>query len=595
MTKRKLGVLLAGIVAVSAVASAAALAGDNESGFKTSQPSMLKQGDRADVSFEPIITVGDTLRGYKFEALPDGISLLPRGNGRVDLFVNHEASTVPFPYSAPFGNATPASSELNQNDYDNSQVSLLSLNQHSKGVLFGRLAITSNENYQRFCSNYLATSNEGFDRSLFFTNEEAQDWVYRSGTAWPGPNLLPAGTPGAEQTGVVVAYDPKNGKHKTIYGMGRHNHENDVAIPGYDDLVVISGDDTFNTTPRTIGTPPRTTNSWSQLYSYIADDTDAIWNDTGKLYAFRSNGPEDGYYDMTVGSAPISGSFVEVPKEIARGKNEDGAELLSSQFPGMDAPPSGTPDGPQWVLDQWGDTEGVFRFVRIEDVAYDKRPGMSNVVYLADSGRGRRPTDSLDTPFRSTNGRIWKMVLNANDPKIVDSLSILIEGDDMPVQTLSRIHQPDNLETTANGSLLIQEDPGSSQQFAANSTDPNRTEARIWRFDLSAAVSASNPQVVAKVDQSADEGPTDVDGAGTNAPPAKVYGALGAWESSGIVDASSIWGEGWFLVDVQAHTLWVEKARGPDLLAPTGAGAEFNDFRYKREGGQLLAIKIPGA
>ena len=70
------------------------------------------------------------------------------------------------------------------------------------------------------------------------------------------PGALPGGfsprDPGREQAGVVVAHDIKNGKTKPIYGMGRHNHENSVAVPGYDGLVVLSGDDTFNTTPRTL-------------------------------------------------------------------------------------------------------------------------------------------------------------------------------------------------------------------------------------------------------------------------------------------------------------------------------------------------------
>ena len=52
--------------------------------------------------------------------------------------------------------------------------------------------------------------------------------------------------------------------------MGRHNHENSVAIPGFDDLVLLSGDDTFTNNP-----------SQSQLYSYIAPDADAVWNDAG--------------------------------------------------------------------------------------------------------------------------------------------------------------------------------------------------------------------------------------------------------------------------------------------------------------------------
>ena len=88
--------------------------------------------------------------------------------------------------------------------------------------------------------------------------------------------------------------------------------------------------------------------------------------------------------------------------------------------------------------------------------------------------------------------------------------------------------------------------------------------------------------VVASFDQSAAS-------TAANLNPSKP-GSIGSWESSGIVDASSIWGAGWFLLDIQAHTLWIEVAPGPDVVAPEGP-----DWTFKREGGQLLAIKIPGA
>ncbi len=216
-------------------------------------------------------------------------------------------------------------------------------------------------------------------------------------------------------------------------------------------------------------------------------------------------------------------------------------------------------DGPQWVLDYWSrlPANHVFGFVRVEDIAYDKRPGMSNVAYVVDSGRG---TAGVSQPGRSTNGRVWKMVLDPTDPKKVTSLSILIEGDDMPVKTLTEIHQPDNIESTANN-LFLTEDPGSSQQFPVGSTDPAATTARLWQYNLATGVAS----VALKVDQSADEGPTDVDA--TTAP-----GNLGAWESSGIVDASAAFGPGAFLIDVQAGTLWVEKRPGDDNVAPPGPG-----------------------
>jgi hypothetical protein len=159
----------------------------------------------------------------------------------------------------------------------------------------------------------------------------------------------------------------------------------------------------------------------------------------------------------------------------------------------------------------------------------------------------------------------------------VTSLTVFVEGDDNPVKTLSEVHQPDNIETTPNG-LLLTEDPGSSQQFPVGSSDPAATTARLWHVPFANPGAA---EVVAKVNQSADGGPTDVDG--------RTAGNQGAWESSGIVDASKAFGPGAFLIDVQAHTLWVEKAPGDDN---NGDGQP--DFTYKREGGQLALIRIPG-
>jgi hypothetical protein len=204
---------------------------------------------------------------------------------------------------------------------------------------------------------------------------------------------------------------------------------------------------------------------------------------------------------------------------------------------------------------------------------------MGNVVYIVDSGRG---TAGISEPGRSTNGRVWKMVLDPDDPTVVDSLSIAVEGDDNPVKTLGEIHQPDNIETTQTG-LLVTEDPGSSQQFVlADQGLPNATTARLWYVPFSGA----SPEVVVKIDQSADGEGTDVDG--------RPDGNWGAWETTGIVDAAGAFGPGAFLINVQAHTLWVEKAPGPDTFIGTDVVPGDPDFTFKREGGQLLLIRIPG-
>ena len=564
--------------AITAFGSAEAFAGDHR-GFKTAQPSMLTPV-KPGVKISPLLTVGDVLRsGYRFESIPDGISVNPRHHSRVELFVNHETGKVPFPYNP--ANPTAANGE---NDFDNSQVSRLTLDRQSARVLRGSFAITSDLGYQRFCSNYLATWREGFDRKILFTNEESPDWVYRQEDSWP-PEM---GDPAEEEAGLVVALDVKSGKHKPIYGMGRHNHENSVPIPGYGKPVVFSGDDTFTSGPLTGVFPAGAIPSQSQLYSYIAPGTKSLLADKGDLWAFVSDTPGvKNYYDVAPGSGTeVKGHFIKVPRDIATGKNPDGSELKAADK-GFPLPPangswqtdirSDTPvgiDGPQWVLEYWSDINNVFQFVRVEDIAYDKRPGKQNVVYIVDSGRGRTAAQSLDTPFRSTNGRVWKMVLDRHDPTVVKSLTVFAEGDDNPVKTPGEMHQPDNLETTRSG-MLVTEDPGSSQQYPADSTDPDATTARLWHVPFS-----GSPEVVLKVDQTQDGGPTDVDG--------RAAGNLGAWESSGIVDASAAFGRGAFLIDVQAHTLWIEKAPGDDN---NGDGQP--DFTYKREGGQLLLIRIP--
>ena len=586
--RRRMAFACATLAMATAISGTTAMAANG--GFKTSRPSMLTPV-KAGVTVTPLLTVGDVFgdSGFRFEAIPDGISLRVRGQGRVDLFVNHETSKVPF----PFNSTTPTASN-GESDFDNSQVSHLVLSRNSAGVLDGSFAIPSSGGFQRFCSNFLATAKEGFTRDILFTNEESPDYVFRQEDSWPPP----VGDPDEEENGVTIAYDVRTGQYHTVYGMGRFNHENNVAIPGYDDLVVLSGDDTFTSGTLTLPPGPNPATSapaQSQLYSYIASDTDSLLEDEGDLWAFVSdNSSFTDYYDFTPGSTQsITGHFIKVPKNIATGKNPDGSELMSADV-GYPAPDGGWQtdlrttgpavpiDGPQWVLEYWSHLNHVFQFVRVEDIAYDKRPGMGNVVYFADTGRATAGDPGAN---KSTNGRIWKMVLDPDDPTQVDSLSILLDGDDSAVQTPGEIHQPDNVETTATG-LLVTEDPGGNNQFPANSADPNATTARLWYVPFSSPTSA---QVVAKIDQSADEGPTDVGPAPT---PDLPFGNWGSWETTGIVDASAAFGAGAYLINVQAHSLWIEKAPGPDTFID--AETDNPDFTYKREGGQLLLIRIPG-
>jgi hypothetical protein len=540
MSRRRTGALIALSAAVltTVVAAGAASARTDPAGFKTTQPAMLSPAAPG-VTVEPIITVGETLpSGYRFESIPDGIALVKSGR-EIEAYVNHETSTVPFPAGI--------------NDFTNAMLSKLTLSKKDASVLAGEYVIRSEQNYQRFCSNFLVGGAHGFSRPIIFANEEATDWIFRTGVAWPGP-IVP-GTPGAEQAGVVAAYDVRSGVTRTIYGMGRHNHENSVALEGYGHPVVLSGDDTF--------VAPS-----SQLYLYSAANGNAVWNDEGTLYAFVSDNPAVNDYGDLAGPASVSGHFIPVPRMIATGKKADGSDVLAADV-GYPAPPAGTIDGPQWVLEHWSNVNNVFQFIRIEDLAYDRDD--KRVVYMADTGEPRALPDPATGRLRRgpsgtigpwPNGRVFKMVFDRKDPLKVLSLSILVDGDALGAAgagNTALIHQPDNMESTS-GSLLVQEDPGGHNQYAPG--NPAGTTARVWHVNLATGATT----VVLRVNQSAQ--PT---------------AQQGAWESSGIVHAKGWgWGKDAFLIDVQAPTLVVDRAPGPG-------------FEYQREGGQLLLVHIPQA
>ncbi|MDQ2996587.1 MAG: PhoX family protein [Chloroflexota bacterium] len=509
-------------------------------GFFTSQPAMLT-ATAAGGAVQPIISVGDTLSsGYRFETIPDGIGILPNGKGTVDVFVNHETSLVPFPLATNIANCTTTTC---LSDFDNAQVSRLKLHQKSGGVLAGELAITSASNYQRFCSAFLADDSVGFRRPILFTNEEATDFV-----SLPPAQAWPADPSNQRQAGLVVALDAKNGKTYEIPGMGRMNHENSIIVPGgWNKIVAVTGDDTFSAPA-------------SQLYMYMANSDTDVLADKGMLYAFRVtrtatgpvnpadafNGAND-YGDIVVGDS-WGGQFIPVPREIAVGD--------------------------QAGLENWSNANNVFQFIRVEDLDYDKNN--PRIVYFADTGEPRALANPATGRLRRgpsgtlgpyPNGRIFKMEFNANAPTVVDSFSILVNADLGGYNNFGVIHNPDNVGASAN-SLMITEDPGGHNNYSAGT--PGAPTAGVWRYDLA----SGGLSVAAAVDQSADP-----------------LARLGSWEASGIIDASAIFGPGTWLVNVQAHSIFVETA----TRTITVGGVTSGPVLFKREAGQMLLLTVPGS
>ena len=74
----------------------------------------LAPGVPAGASVTPIISSGETLGGFQFQGIPDGIGVRP-GAARhtVDVYVAHEETTVPFFGSADFQDASVSKLTLN--------------------------------------------------------------------------------------------------------------------------------------------------------------------------------------------------------------------------------------------------------------------------------------------------------------------------------------------------------------------------------------------------------------------------------------------------------------------------------------------------
>ena len=148
----------------------------------------------------------------------------------------------------------------------------------------------------------------------------------RTGEAWPAT----IGAAEARQIGAVVAIDEKTRRTtRPIWGMGRHNHENSVAIPGYGQPVVLSGDDSFVSNP-----------AQAQLYSYIADELRRGLERRGRPLGLRR--PTASTTTTTSRSArpmSVTGKFVKVPKDVATGTQPDGTELMAADK-GYPPPPN---------------------------------------------------------------------------------------------------------------------------------------------------------------------------------------------------------------------------------------------------------------
>jgi hypothetical protein len=476
----------------------------------------------------PLINSGeDPFGSGLFQGIPDGLGVVP-GTGYIDIYVTHEQSHV------PFGVGT----DPKLADLEDASVSRVRVDLATRSVMDLAVdVIPDSAGFLRFCSAFMAGPAQGFDHYTFFVNEESNEDILGvpSGAPYgPDPALS-----GHRQAGYSAWLDTQTGEYDVIARLGRLNHENAVVVPAttWNEIAILTGDDTFNT-PQVNG---------SQLYLYTAKDDDAVMRDKGQLWAFQVTA-DDGvsvdpynafnqandFLDISMGEV-FSGRFIHVPNDVARG---------------------GTDIAPQTALDSWSNANNVFQFIRVEDIDYD--PTHPNVVYFTDTGSSVA-ADAVSgrmTSVGGTNqqGRIFRIELNAKDPRIVDSFTVLADGasviDNASPATNKSMRRPDNIDVGAN-SIMVQEDQTGG--------------AKVWRYDRTLGTWSHIATAVQT--------------------PA---------ETSGILDVSPWFGSGWWALDVQSHVNLASFTQGPFTWVGPPSTAT-GTYSKRLEDGQLLLMYVPGS
>jgi hypothetical protein len=207
-----------------------------------------------------------------------------------------------------------------------------------------------------------------------------------------------------------------------------------------------------------------------------------------------------------------------------------------------------------------GLTGGATKFLRPEDGAWDPRPGHQNDYYFVTTDQFNTITNP-STPGGAANqdgrSRLWRMRYNdITNPTAGGKI-------DMMMDSGSSGHEMfDNMTIDKHGRILLNEDPGNSAY-----------RGKVWLYDIDSGNSGAIAQFdLARYGDNSGAGGALVGGIA----PFVTGTTVSDKETTGIIDASDLLGDGWFLVNVQAH------------YTMTGANAA-----ELVEGGQVLAMYVP--
>jgi hypothetical protein len=172
-------------------------------------------------------------------------------------------------------------------------------------------------------------------------------------------------------------------------------------------------------------------------------------------------------------------------------------------------------------------------FVRLEDGTFN--PNNRNEFFFVTTGSSSGSAEGVNEL-----GRLYSLRLHPGNPLQRATLDVVYNADTVVAAGGDIAISPDNLDASQRH-LMINEDGTTESRsvMAANGRDGS-----IWRFDL-----VRGPGHAVGVDVATATRVAQLDPPGRDGVPV----GPGIWETSGIIDASALYGPDTWLSDVQAH------------------------------------------
>ena len=487
-------VVLAGIVVMAAAASASTSVKPYvvPVGSEYAVRALFSVNDRVPESSDP------SLR-YRMVGIPDGLGAHPNGDGTSTLYMNHElgfgvtSSPVVDVGGTPSGPA-----------YRGALVSKWTLDADGNPIK-GERAYDWIFDENTFLGPAPDASNTAqmprqFGRfcsgDLVGPPQGFSDWIYFANEeVGPAESFDGLG-------GLAVAIIDNN--LYTLPKLGRFPWENTVVQPTPGNRTVIMGmEDGPAALDRSVPN--------SQVYMYVGKK-----DPRRGASVLRRNGLDNG--DL----------YVLVPADAANASEAqfaDGTIDIEWRL----IPNAGDLSDPQ--LEAASDAAGAFTFARPEDGAFNPRD--RGEYFFVTTGDASVASNKL--------GRLYSLRLNPGNPTQPGQLTVVYNADEIVAAGGDVALSPDNIGASRDYLMINEDGTGASRQVMATKS----RDGSIWRFDITNAKVGIDAGSALRV--------AELDPPGRNGSPPDAPVLPGIWETSGIIDASALFGPDWWLSDVQAH------------------------------------------